>query len=318
MKSRHLLRVAAALLAATVPVAVWAVPSSTASSHLKTVVTFDRSLGQLPQGVAFDASGSMYVSFALNGQVLQIAPDGAQTVLATLPTGEGYLTGLAVDQVGRVYVGVATFLKEPAPGVFRIERTATGVEMTRMLSLPKGAVPQGLAFRFGELYVSDSAHGAIYRVHGNGTSELWIRDSLLAPDHAVGVTGLAWYSGSLYAAVSDSGRIVSIPIGPAGEAGAPAVVAQRMRLTGAAGLAFTDEGTLYITTSFKHRFLELAPDGQLTQLASARGGLAFPTGVAYSTEKGMRHVMFFANAAMDQGVPCIMKLRVEDRGRHVP
>ena len=74
------------------------------------------------EGVAVDKTGNIYVSVTPLGQIRRYAPDGSESLLATVPATAGFgPTGLAVDATGTVYAADVTF--DPATrGVYRIGR----------------------------------------------------------------------------------------------------------------------------------------------------------------------------------------------------
>ena len=172
--------------------------------------------GSFPESLAVH-NGDLYVSLGFAGEVVRVTPDGSQTTYATgLPTGGGLLTGLAFDKAGNLYVGAATFTADPAPGVFMIP--PGGGSFTRVLTLPAGSFPNGLAIHGKYLYVSDSDLGAIWRVVPSGMNiplaTPWYQNGLLAPEKNIGANGIAFdASGShLYVAVADQGRIVRLTL----------------------------------------------------------------------------------------------------------
>src|SRR2546430_298335 len=84
-------------------------------------ISFNPLAGEFPEGIALDHHGDTFVALAPRGEVREIAPDGAQSTIATLsPPGEGIGTsGLAFDGRGDLFVGVITF--DPAnSGVYEI------------------------------------------------------------------------------------------------------------------------------------------------------------------------------------------------------
>jgi hypothetical protein len=85
-----------------------------ATNHVRTVVSFDLAAGELPEGVAVDKRGNIFVSLITPvSEIRKIRPDGMQTPLTDLPTtGIGPL-GLAVDAIGNVYVGLVSL--DPRP-----------------------------------------------------------------------------------------------------------------------------------------------------------------------------------------------------------
>jgi hypothetical protein len=88
--------------------------------------------------------GELYVSLGFAGEVVRVTRDGLQAPYASgLPIASGLLTGLAFDRLGNLYVAAATFAPDPAPGVFMIP--PGGGSFTRLLTLPAGSFPNGLA-----------------------------------------------------------------------------------------------------------------------------------------------------------------------------
>jgi hypothetical protein len=91
---------------------VMALPAS-ADKHARTVITYDAAAGELPEGIAFDRSGNMYVSLAPLGQVRKYTPKGAESLFASFdmaPDALGVL-GLAADRPGNVYAAVPSDLR---------------------------------------------------------------------------------------------------------------------------------------------------------------------------------------------------------------
>jgi sugar lactone lactonase YvrE len=145
--------------------------TASASSSVQTLVTFNPAAGEFPEGVAVDKTGNIYVSVTPLGQIRRFAPDGSESLLTTLPaTGQIGPTGLAVDASGNVYAADVTF--DPATrGVYRIARDGTSERLPG-----SGAIqfPNGLAFdQRGNLYVTDSILGAVWRIPRGGAAEIW-------------------------------------------------------------------------------------------------------------------------------------------------
>ena len=64
---------------------------------VETVASFDAAKGELPEGLAITDRGVTYVGFAPTGQIVKVADDGSISPVATLPRGQGFLVGLALD-----------------------------------------------------------------------------------------------------------------------------------------------------------------------------------------------------------------------------
>src|SRR5262245_54235736 len=95
-------------------------PTAAHAAQIETIVSFDAAAGELPEGVAVDAGGNIFVSLtAPVSEIRKISPNGQQTTLASLGLGGFGPLGLAVDARGNVYVAANSF--DPATqGVYRV------------------------------------------------------------------------------------------------------------------------------------------------------------------------------------------------------
>ena len=193
------------------------------------------------------------------------------------------------------------------PGVFRL---AAGGAATRVLTPADDSLPNGLAFRGGRLYVSDSALGVIWRVGRGGKGSAWSRAGLLAPPHGktFGANGIAFRGRALYVAVTDRGAILRIPIRRGGGAGRAVVVAKRRALAGANGIAFDPTGRLVVATSHASTLVRLAAGGRLTRLAGPGDGLLYPTTPAFGGRRSGR-LLVVNGDYMAKGTPSLLAVR---------
>lgn len=253
----------------------------------KLVTTFQA--GQFPEGLVVNRAGTPIVSVTTfgatqqepgHGQVVKVSNSGAKKPFGPrFNVGAGVLTGLALDRRGGVYLADAAFRAPAAAGVLRI---GPGGSASRVLRLPDSDFPNGVAVRHGAVFVSDSVHGKIYRVdRRGGNGSVWLKSKLLAPKKAFGANGIAFWRGSLYVAVTDSGRIVRVPVHANGAAGHPRVVVRSKRLHGADGITFDSRGRLYIATSSTNKLMRLNREGHLVKLADQSDGLRYPTTPAF-------------------------------------
>ncbi len=264
------------------------------------------------------------------GQIRRITADGAQSLFATLPNGDGLLVGLAVDAGGAVYAALASF--DPAThGVWRVDREGAS---ERLAPLPANGLPNSLAFdRRGNLFVTDSILGAVWRVPPGGEAELWVTDDLLLGDPAfapfpVGANGLAFdRHGDLLVANSNFGRIVRIPVAVDGGAGTPETFLETPELGNPDGVALDRRGNLYVASPGGDMLVRVRPDRSVETLArGGEHGLDFPASLAFGTTGGQRNDLFITNFAFADSwganpihpSPAVVKLEVGFPGRRLP
>lgn len=323
-----LLMLVVVLLALLAPVA--SPVSARASGPLEEVASFDSAAGELPEGIAIDRRGTIYVGLAPLGQIRRLTADGTQTVLATLPNGDGLLIGLAVDARGVVYAALASF-DEATHGVWRVER---GGASERLAALPANGLPNSLAFdRHGNLFVTDSILGAVWRIPPRGEAELWVADDLLLGDpnfqpFPVGANGLAFdRHGDLLVANSNFGRIVRIPVAANGGAGRPQTFLETPEIGNPDGIALDRRGNLYIASPIGDMIVRVRPDRSVETLAAGgEDGLDFPASLAFGTTRGQRKDLFITNFALadTSGAnpihprPAVVKMAVGVPGRRMP
>jgi sugar lactone lactonase YvrE len=317
--------------------------SQAANLHPHVVTAFPRGTdGAFAESVAVDRHGTLYVAVTTwassgwsKGQIWKVTPDGRRTRFGP-ELSVGVLTGLAFDDHGRLYAGLAAW-KDPAlprldPGVLRIDATSA----TRVLTLPSGdygvaSFPNGLAVRGDALYVSDSIAGAIWRTHPHGTvndvqTTPWLRSSLLAPSapDKLGVNGIAFRGDGLFAVVSDTGLVVRIALGHHGTATAPQVLARSAALVSADGVAFDTHGDLWVTvnggaTPNAGSLLRVGADGHLTVVVKNPTWLDYPTQAAFGTTWRDRSTLYVTNGAFSSdGRSDVTAIHVSARGAWLP
>ena len=151
------------------------------------IARFDAAAGELSEGVAVDADGTVYASLSPLGQLVRIGSDGEYEVVGTvegLQEGDVGMLGLAAHPDGSVYAGVVS-ANPDANGVWRID-VDTG-EVERVPGTEQIGLPNGIAFAAdGTMYVTDSIAGAVWRVPPDGTAEQWLQHALLEGDESIG------------------------------------------------------------------------------------------------------------------------------------
>lgn len=274
---------------ATMAVTALLLPAPAAqAAEIETLVTFDLGAGELPEGVAIDKRGNIFVSLtAPVSEIRKIAPSGQQTTLVDLGLGGFGPLGLAVDARGNVYAAAASF--DPATqGVYRITSDGTA---TRLPGTEAIAFPNGLAFdQRGNLYVSDSS-GSVWRIPRGEEAEVWSDDPLLAGDGSagagvpVGANGITYRKKEIVVGNTDLGTLVSIPILKGGAAGDATVIAEDPALFGIDGLTVDVHGTIYACVIVQSTIVRIAEDG-IEMLADADDGITSASSIAFG--QGMR------------------------------
>jgi hypothetical protein len=253
---------------------------------------------QFPEGIAADAAGRIYVStfaFAPAPSYIVKLGAGGRELQRTADLGVPLL-GLAFDAGGHLFA--ADF------GNGRILRIADGdlasaPEVYATLPccsylpgfpppFPKGtASPNALFFDAqGDLWVSDSFQGAIFRIPspgcpGGGSScvVLAAQDATLATAGfpPFGANGLSRRGGALYVANTGNDTVIRIPLNPDLTAASYEVWAQS--INGADGLAFDSSGRLWVCANQADELVVLeeidtTADGQPVKV----GRVAFKVG----------------------------------------
>lgn len=300
------------LIAITTLVVMLALPltlyaQGTDSLAVETVTKYDALAGELPEGIAADEQGNIYVSLSPLGEIRKIGPDGSESLFATLPpageSGSGLL-GLALDASGNVYAASGT--DDPSTsGVYRINSDGT---YERFAGSEAIGFPNSLAFdEQGNLYVTDTIMGAVWRIPRGGTAELWLQDDLLVglnlPDLPfpipLGANGIAYRDGNIYVANTEKAHIVRIPVLTDGSAGDPEIIAAGDELFPLDGIALDVHGNIYALVIAQSKLVRIAADdGTVTTLATAEDGLDFPASLAFGTAEGDRQSVFVTNYAI--------------------
>ena len=315
---------------------VTACSQASASGEVEVVKSFDGSLGELPEGIAIDKTGNIYVSLGLpgfaggtSGEIWKINSDGTESVLVEFNVPPA--AGLAVDAPGNVYYAHPS--GDSTTGVYRLTGDG-GAE--RLPGTEKMLVPNGLAFnKQGDLYASDSIGGAIWRIPlgGSADAEIWSQHELLAGcgDSPMGANGVAYWKGNFYVANTTKGLLVRIPILTDGSAGEPVIAAgvddcNPDELFGMDGIALDENGNVYALLVLQNKMVQIDPtDGSYTVLLNGEeDGLFNPASIAFGTEKGDQKSVFITNyAVIEPGPegnhgPAVLKFDVGTQGLPVP
>jgi sugar lactone lactonase YvrE len=293
--------------------------SRKAPGAVVTVATFDPAQSQLPEGLAIDKEGNIYVGMYPTGQIWKITTNGEHSVLATLNVGSsgGGLVGLAVDEEGDLYACDASF--DPAThGIWKVDRNGA----TRLIAvLDPAGFPNAMAFDEEEnLFVTDSFLGEIWKISRSGETKVWLKSPLLdplSPTCCYGANGIEFDRGDMFVANTDQGTIVRIEMEdddrpPHGE-----VFVQDAALAGADGIAFDVRHNLYVAVDTQNTLVRISPDRNIKTLATAADGLDFPASTSFGQTRRQRTFLFWTNYGVSSK-PSLQKMDVGVPGVRLP
>ena len=279
-----------------------------AGAAVRTVVAFDPAAGEFPEGTAVDVRGDAYVSFIEPvGEIRRVdTATGAQSVVARFAVpGLGPL-GLAVSSSGQLYADVSTF-DQATRGVYRI---GAGGSTTRLPGTDNILFPNGLAFDArGDIYVTDSIGGAVWKIPPGGSAQVWFASPLLAGTGALGVgfpigaNGIAVGPKEVVVTNTEGARLVRIVVRPDGSAGDATVVADGPALFGADGVALDVFGNSFVALNPQNKLIRVDSGGSTTTLATAADGLDNPASVSFGTSHGEHGHLFVTNFSFFSTAP---------------
>jgi hypothetical protein len=308
-----------------------------AENQPELVKSLSADLGEYPEGITLDKPGNMYLGLGPPffvgggyGAVWKVSSDGSETtILAEYPNGPAP-AGLAVNASGILYFALPD-PGGPNAGVYRLSGAG---DPERLSGTENIIVPNGLALdKHGDLFVSDSVLGVIWRIADNqsASAEIWLQHQLIAgctPDD-FGANGVAFWQGDLYVANTGRGALVHVPILPDGSPGEPTIVAGNLDcepegLFGMDGIALDTQGNVYALLVLQNKLVRIDPtDGTYDTLLTEEDGLWNPASIAFGTGKGDRQSIFITNYAVlppgpDMFGPAVLKYDVGVPGLPLP
>jgi sugar lactone lactonase YvrE len=262
----------------------------------------------LPIGVAFDASGNLYVADSGNQTIRKISPTGISSTFAgaagALGANDGSgsnarfstPSGVAVDSAGNVYVsdsGNHTIRKITAAGAVTTFAGSAGNygSADGTGSAARFNNPIGLAFTSsGDLLVVDSNNHALRKVSAaglvttiagsagsSGSADGTGSAARFSNPHSVAIDG----SGNIF--VSDAGNhtirkitaagVVTTIAGTAGSSGSSDGTGGAARFNSPQGLAFDASGNLFVADSGNNLLRKISAAGAVATFAGATGAL---------------------------------------------
>jgi sugar lactone lactonase YvrE len=301
------------------------------SAHaFEQVVVFDPAAGELPESVALDRAGNVYLS--MSNTIRKLATDGELSEFGRLPIA-AFALGVKVGADGCVYT-VSTSLDPAVVGAF-VWRICSAGMVEQLAALDPRGGPNDLAFDdSGNLYVTDPFLGQIWKIDPEGTASVWLAAPLLRGNvqnpvlvfHEQGVNGIAFdkHKRNLYVSNLDAGRILCIPIRSDGVPGRIAIFVSDPRLLGADGMAFDARGNLFVAVNAQDRLVMIDSRGRVIVLAE-RGLFDGPSSVAFGTRKAKR-MLYVTSSAFSRAFgfqpgtphPALLRTRVLHEGLRLP
>ena len=227
------------------------------------------------ENIAINAAGTLFVTSYEEGKVYAVTPDGESQEFAQVA---GLVAGIVLEPSGGLLVsGVAA----GSAAIFRIDPTG---KAEILVTLPEAIFLNGMTpAPNGCYWVADSYKGAIWEIDAVAqTARIWLQDERLAranPDNPFpAVNGIKLYQTALYASNTERQQLIRIPLLDDSAAGEPTVIASNVNLD---DFAFDESGNLYGTTHVYNSVVKIAPDQQITILATAAEGMTGSTALAF-------------------------------------
>jgi sugar lactone lactonase YvrE len=277
-----------------------------ANPPVKVLQAFNPAYGQLPESITADDAGNLY--FSMGGTLQKYTTDHQVVQLATIPVPvqQGAATlGVKVGPEGYIYMAVASF--NPALSVASVWRVSPdGQDVSQFVALPGDSIPNDLVFDpQGNLYLTDSAKGQIWKIDQAGNATVWLADPLLLGNPSspvagapLGANGIAFdrFRRNLYVANTDYGRILRIGFRH-GQAHGIEVAATSGLLVGTDGIAFDVLGNLYAAVNATDRIAIVSPFGTVSVLVEG-APLDAPSSLVFGARCSDRHTLYVTNFAI--------------------
>ncbi|HZA52168.1 MAG TPA: SMP-30/gluconolactonase/LRE family protein [Myxococcaceae bacterium] len=231
-----------------------------------------------PEGITADALGNLYVAtFDVSastgpGRIFVFAPSGQLLRRLDVAGSTPFLLGVAFHPSTRALLvvdfgGKAVLKVDPLTGASSVFAAIPG---------GAGAGPNAIAFdRAGNVYVSDSFQGVVWRTGPQGGAALsWLNSALLrtAGVPPFGANGLAFNraENALFLANTGDDTVVRIPVA-GGAAGTPEVFVHS--INGADGLMVDGDDNIWVAANQADEIVVVDPSGRAIAKLGDFGGL---------------------------------------------
>jgi sugar lactone lactonase YvrE len=280
---------------------------------VRTIRKFNPSKSQFPEGVALDKEGNLYVGFYPTGQIVKITPNGKESSFAKLDVGTsgGGMVGFEMDEEDNLFVCDATF-EAKTHGIWKVDRKGN---TSLFAKLDPSGFPNDLVFdRHGNLFVTDSYLGEIWKISSSGKAEVWLQNRLLNPLFAYGANGIAFDGKAMFVVNTDQGAVIRVKIANSGRPADVELFLQSAVLVGADGISFGARHHAYVTVDFQNVLVQISPQGEIEAikvLAAAGQGLDFPADTSFAQSQGRRSILFWTSGGYNFNKPSVQELNVE-------
>jgi len=263
--------------------------------------------GTLPEGLAVAPNGDVYVAtFDGSKKIFVFNENGGLLRTLTVNASSGFLLGLGFHP----YTGAFLVIDFGAGKVLKVDPQTGGASDFITLANPTGTGLNALTFdSVGNVYVSDSFSGAIWKSVANGQLGLitpWVQDPLLSTkgDPPFGANGLGFNKAQSILFVANTGNdtIVQIPVS-GGTPGTPAIFVNS--INGPDGLVLDSDDNLWVAANQSDEIVVIDKTGKvLAKLGDFEGlvndgtpkGLLFPASPAFSRDG---KTLYVTNLAID-------------------
>lgn len=280
------------------------------------------------EGIAISPYNDIYIGAPYEGRIYKVEPNGKSTVFATLVDhpNDGYMLGLVVAEDETVYAAVWG-CNAPINGVWHMDREGNPKLVMPMpgsfctaynqWTSSQTSIPNNLAFdEDGNLYVTDSGYGSVWRLGRDGDMREWVQDSLLmAVTTSIphfGANGVAYRSHSLWIVNSDTASVIQIPIERDGSAGKPRTFVQSQLLGYPDDDNFDACGNLWVGDIGNGNLVRVSPEGvpEIMIAAAQFNGFVFPTNPVFGFHD-LRTTVFITGATGVNGAnPSVEKVNL--------